>query len=223
MPCGKPLKVVICLNLEFLRGGEVGLGADVVIRSAEMEDGELSFSNGGALSSFVRIGVTDLERSKGLHADRACETALGDFVGFVSNGSILLDGVSTRLVVKCRACLGRRKTDVGAISFCVHVLHTACGHTMSGKIVERHFPFGRICAKIRGAIGQTVSFGMVERLGRVSLDRSRSVRFTHSVFVFDFCAQKVSFISVTFLGGASLGGNVLACEEGGANRLLSVE
>lgn len=83
-------------------------------------------------------------------------------------------------------------------------------------------PFGRICANVSGAMGQTIPFGVVGVVGRLSLSFRPRLRLTESVFLFDFCAQNVSFVSVTRLGGDGLRGKVLACDQGGAKRQLAV-
>lgn len=162
----------------------------------------------------------------GVHAARACAAALGDFGQFVGfeggNESVPFSGVSSGLVVRCRRCLGSGSVYPGDASCCVEGLETVCGHTMRGRLIVRQCPFGRMCANVSGAMGQTIPTGVVQRVHSVSLDRSSSLRCTESLFVFDFCAQKVSFVSVTCLGGDGLRGNFLSCHEGGAGRRLMV-
>ncbi len=174
------------------------------------------------LSAFVISLVRRLGTRKRMHAKRACRYTLGDFVGFHGKRRVLLSRVGRRVVRGCRACLQRGGLDVGAVSFCVHVLETACGQTISGSLAARRRPFQRICAKMRGAAGHTISVRVVGQVGRGRLSGGVSMYCTHSVFLFDFCAHKVSFVSVTCLGGGSLYGNVLACQQGGAKRRLRV-
>lgn len=166
--------------------------------------------------------VTELGYLKGVHASRACATTLEDFDNFVGSARILLCQLGTSLLTRCRTCLGNEKGTPGAVSFCVHVLGTICGHTIRSKLARRQRPFGSICAKIRGAVGQTLSLGSVEHVGKLSLSLGSGLSCTHSVFLFYFCAEKVSFVSVTCLEGGSLRGNALSCHEHGAKRRLFV-
>ncbi len=179
-------------------------------------------SMGSSLFVFVRGLVTLCGGRKRREADRACLDALGDVGQFGGNGSVRLVSVSGRLVVSCRRCLGARNIRRGAVSFCVRHLHTICGGTISRRLVRRGCPFGRVGVKVRGAVGHTVPVGCVGELGTLRLGRFSSGSLTHSVFLFDFCAQNVSFVSVTCLRGDSLGGKALSCEQGGANRGLCV-
>ncbi len=85
-----------------------------------------------------------------------------------------------------------------------------------------HDPFHRICANISGAMGETLPLSMVGGVGKVSLSLGTTLSFTHSVFVVDFCLHNVDFVSVTCLGGSSLGSNCIACHHHGAKRRLAV-
>lgn len=195
---------------------------NVTCSSGGMMSSFMSLGPLGALFKFVRRMVIGLEGLKGVQVSRACATALGDFYHFERRGSITLSGISSSVVVTCRTCLGADKIDLGDSSFCVQGLQTICGHTIRGRLAPRQFPFGRICAKVNGAIGQTIPVGIVGRVGRVSLSCDSSLSFTESVFLFSFCAHKVSLISVTCLEGGSLTGNVLSCHHHGAKRRLFV-
>lgn len=172
----------------------------------------------------VRRRVRHLEKRKGRQAIRACRSTLGDFVGFHSNVSLYFSRVSTSLVRRCRARVhSARRLDHGAASFCVHVLHYICHGTINRKLTLPTSPFRGMCANISGASGETTALASVGRVGRLSLSSRGSLRFTQSVFLFSFCVQKVSFVSLTCLHGGSLGDNFIDCDHHGANGGLVVQ
>lgn len=172
--------------------------------------------------SFTQRLVRRLGGVNGEHATRACAATLGDFLHFQNRQSLLFRRISSGLVIRCRAFLGNVGIYPGSSSFCVHGLHTVCGHTIRERLAIRHCPFGRICANISGAIGHTIPLGMVHQVQSLSLALDPILSCTESLFVFSFCAQKVTFISVTCLGGGSLRGKILICHHRGAKRRLFV-
>lgn len=110
----------------------------------------------------------------------------------------------------------------GDDSFCVQVLHTICGGTMERNLTLRAFPFHRICAKITHAPGHTISRRAVLGLREVSLSSSPTLTLSESVFIFDCYTHKVTFISVTCLGGRGISDKQVACYHRGANRCLAL-
>ncbi len=174
------------------------------------------------LFSCVDEVVSHVDRHKRYNATTGCASTLSDLHRCHHSVSLPLASVAAFLLRSCRDCLHRQGIVVGAVAFCLRVLHTICGHTIHRQLVVSVRPFSTISVSIRRAQGQTLQLRSVGGLRGVIFHHQPTLAFTGSVFLLPFCYHNVSFISTTCLHGDSIHSNFVVCQQEGAGRLVGI-
>lgn len=134
-------------------------------------------------------------------ATTTCRDACTSLTGCVNGGRIGVSRIGRHFMAYCESFLSGGKTARGAVKCCLEGFETLCGLTMGSNLIPPYScPFGRVYAGPYGAMGHTLSQRRVIGLTYLSLRSSTRLGHSLSLFLFNFCTRKVTFISVTCLG-----------------------
>ncbi len=155
--------------------------------------------SGSSFLDFLTVRVRSLRGRGHFNATVYCQGLCGDLLQFRNNRPVPFSHLSCSFLVRCGNFLISEKLLHGSMSCCVHVLQSICGGTYGYQLLREQLSFDSICANISIAQGHTIARRRVIQVLHCSLSRCPTLRFIHSVFVFDCYVHKVPFISITFL------------------------
>lgn len=166
--------------------------------------------NEQSFSQFMENNIAQLKR---LNRERTAETytaTLNSFMRFRKNNDILLDEISSDLMMEYEAYLKAQGVTMNTVSFYMRILRAAYNRTVEKGLTEQRNPFRHVYTGIDKTVKRAIPLKSIKRIKELDLSMKPSLDFARDMFLFSFYTRGMSFIDMAYLRKKDLQNGILS-------------
>lgn len=164
-------------------------------------------------ASFFMFMESVIARLKQLNKVRTAENytaTLNSFVRFCGDKNILLDEISSDLIMEYEAYLKAQGISMNTVSFYMRILRAVYNRAVEKELTEQRNPFRHVYTGIDKTVKRAVPMKAVKRIKNLDLSMKPSLDFARDMFMFSFYTRGMSFIDMAYLKKKDLQNGILA-------------
>jgi len=181
-----------------------GFMADDIVREYnETTDGQFFFR-------FMEEVILNLKR---LNKERTAENytaTLNSFMRFQNDEDVLLDEISSDLMMEYEAYLKGNDLEMNTVSFYMRILRAVYNRAVEKGMTEQHNPFKHVYTGIDKTMKRAISLRNIKRIKELDLSMKPSLEYTRDMFMFSFYTRGMSFIDMAYLKKKDLQNGILS-------------
>ena len=164
-------------------------------------------------ASFVMFMEGVIARLKLLNKIRTAENytaTLNKFVRFCSDKNILLDEISSDLMMEYEAYLKAQGISMNTVSFYMRILRATYNRAVETGLTEQRNPFRHVYTGIDKTVKRAIPTKAVRKIKDLDLSLKPSLDFARDMFMFSFYTRGMSFVDMAYLKKKDLQNGILA-------------
>lgn len=153
-----------------------------------------------------------IARLKLLNKIRTAENytaTLNSFMRFCSGKNILLDEISSDLMLEYEAYLKALGISMNTISFYMRILRAVYNRAVEKGLTERYNPFRHVYTGIDKTVKRAIPMKAVRKIKDLDLSLKPSLNFARDMFMFSFYTRGMSFVDMAYLKKNDLRNGIL--------------
>lgn len=163
--------------------------------------------------SFSRFMEEVITRLKRLGKERTAENytaTLNSFMRFRDGIDVLLDRISSDLMMEYEAYLKKNDIAMNTVSFYMRILRAVYNRAVEKRLTEQQNPFRRVYTGIDKTVKRAISLKEIKRIKVLDLSMKLSLEFARDMFLFSFYTRGMSFIDMAYLKKSDLKNGILS-------------
>lgn len=168
-----------------------------------------------AESRYTLFGFMDevIDQLKRLGKVRTAETytsTLRSFMRFRNGEDIMLDEISSDLMMEYEAFLKSNGVAMNTVSFYNRILRAVYNRAVEKELATQHHPFRHVYTGIDKTVKRAIPLKALKRIKELDLSLKPNLDFTRDMFLFSFYTRGMSFIDMAYLKKTDLQNGVLS-------------
>lgn len=163
--------------------------------------------------SFICFMEETINRLKKLGKIRRSETyraSFNSFMRFREGKDVLLDEISSDLIMKYEYYLKARGVTMNTISFYMRNLRAAYNCAVGKGLTEQSTPFKDVYTGIEKTVKRAIPLEVIRKIKELDLSSSPTLDFARDMFLFSFYTRGMSFIDMAYLKKFDLKNGILS-------------
>lgn len=161
------------------------------------------------LFNFIEELITQMRK---LRKERAVETYIttrNSFRNFRKGQDIMLDEISSDVMMEYQAFLKSQNVSMNTISFYNRILRSIYNRAVEKGLTYHQCPFKYVYTGIDKTVKRAISLQAIKRIRDLDLSGRPSLELARAMFMFSFYTRGMSFIDMAFLKKSDLHNGVL--------------
>ncbi len=179
--------------------------------------------NEQSLSQFMESVIVQLKR---LNRERTAETytaTLNSFMRFRKDNDILLDEISSDLMMEYEAYLKIQGVTMNTVSFYMRILRAVYNRAVEKGLTEQRNPFRHVYTGIDKTVKRAIPLTAIKRIKKLDLSLKPSLDFARDMFLFSFYTRGMLFIDMAYLRKKDLQNGILSYRRRKTGQQLAIE
>ncbi len=163
--------------------------------------------------SFFQFMEGVIVQLKRLNRERTAETytaTLNSFMRFRKDKDVLLDEISSDLMMEYEAYLKAHGVTMNTVSFYMRILRAVYNRAVEKGLTEQRNPFRHVYTGIDKTVKRAIPLNAVRRIKELDLSLKPSLDFARDMFLFSFYTRGMSFIDMAYLRKKDLQNGILS-------------
>ena len=143
--------------------------------------------------------ITQLKR---LNKERTAETytaALNSFASFRKDKDVLLDEISSDLMMEYEVYLKAKGVTMNTVSFYMRILRAVYNRAVEKELISQHNQFKHVYMGVDKTIKRAIPLKAIKQIKNLDLSIKPSLDFARDMFLFSFYTRGMSFIDMAYL------------------------
>ncbi len=166
--------------------------------------------NEQSFSQFMEGVIVQLKR---LNRERTAETytaTLNSFMRFRKDNDVLLDEISSDLMMEYEAYLKAQGVTMNTVSFYMRILRAVYNRVVEKGMTGQRNPFRHVYTGIDKTVKRAIPLKAIKRIKELDLFLKPSLDFARDMFLFSFYTRGMSFIDMAYLKKKDLQNGILS-------------
>ncbi len=166
--------------------------------------------NEQSFSQFIEDVIIQLKR---LNRERTAETytaTLNSFMRFRKGNDILLDEISSDLMMEYEAYLKAQGVTMNTVSFYMRILRAVYNRAVEKGLTGQRNPFRHVYTGIDKTVKRAIPLKAIKRIKELDLSLKPNLDFARDMFLFCFYTRGMSFIDMAYLRKKDLQNGILS-------------
>ncbi len=166
--------------------------------------------NEQSFSQFMESVIVQLKR---LNRERTAETytaTLNSFMRFRKDNDVLLDEISSDLMIEYEAYLKAQGVTMNTVSFYMRILRAVYNRVVEKGMTGQRNPFRHVYTGIDKTVKRAIPLKVIKRIKELDLSLKPSLDFARDMFLFSFYTRGMSFIDMAYLRKKDLQNGILS-------------
>lgn len=184
------------------------------------------FSTQSQCQSFFNFMQSVIAKLKMLSKHRTAEnytTTLNSFMQFRNHEDLLLEEITTDLMMRYEAYLIGRGVTKNTSSFYMRILRAVYNRAVEQELTEQCHPFKHVYTGINKTVKRAISFAAIKRIKALDLSFQPVLGFARDMFMFSFYTRGMSFIDMAYLRKADLKSKVVTYRRHKTGQQLTIK
>lgn len=176
--------------------------------------------------SFKFLMETIIIKLKRLGKERTSETytsALTSFMRFRDGRDLLLEEITSDLMLEYEAWLKSRGVKMNTVSFYNRILRAVYNRAVEKELTLQHYPFKHVYTGIDKTEKRAISLEYIRRIKKLDLSFNPSLDFVRDMFLFSFYTRGMSFVDMAYLKKSDLKNGVLTYRRRKTKQILRIK
>ena len=189
--------------INYFESKQLRYSADDVVSSFQNQAKELS------LFYFMRSIITLLKQMGKLRTSETYQAALKSFMQFRENKDLLLDEITSDMMLMYEAFLRNKGITKNSSSFYMRILRAVYNRAVEKELTQQRFPFKRVYTGIDKTVKRAIPLKMIKQIKNLDLSQNPTLDFARDMFLFSFYTRGMSFIDRAYLKNKDLANGML--------------
>lgn len=172
---------------------------------------------------FMESVIAQLKRLNKVRTAENYVSTLNSFMRFRKDNDILLDEISSDLMMEYEAYLKRQGIMMNTVSFYMRILQAVYNRTVEKGLVEQCNPFKYVYTGIDKTVKRAISLKAIKEIKELNLSLKLSLDFARDMFMFSFYTRGMSFIDMAYLKKKDLQNGILSYRRRKTGQLLFIK
>ncbi len=163
--------------------------------------------------SFFQFMESVIIQLKHLNRERTAETytaTLNSFMRFRKDNDVLLDEISSDLMMEYEAYLKAQGVTMNTVSFYMRILRAVYNRAVEKGLTGQRNPFKHVYTGIDKTVKRAIPLKAIKRIKELDLSLKPSLDFARDMFLFSFYTRGMSFIDMAYLKKKDLQNGILS-------------
>lgn len=197
----RDMKQLNAIIVELESNGNRFTADDVVRKFQETVNGHMFFG-------FMDDVISQLKRLGKVRTAETYTSTLHSFMRFRNGDDIMLEEISSDLMMEYEAFLRFHGVTMNTISFYNRILRAVYNRAVEKGLTAQCYPFKHVYTGIDKTVKRAVTLKTIRRIKE--LDLKPSLDFARDMFLFSFYTRGMSFIDMAYLKKSDLHNGVLS-------------
>lgn len=189
--------------IQALEHQGVGYTADDIVTQFYNKAKEQSFFN------FMNGVISQLNMLGRVRTSETYRATLKSFASFRKERDVMLEDISSDMMLLYEAWLKRREVSLNTISFYMRILRATYNRAVEKKLTLQCFPFKHVYTGVEKTAKRAISFKYLKKIKELKLTAGSSLDFSRDMFLFSFYTRGMSFVDMAYLKKKDLQNGVL--------------
>lgn len=176
---------------------------DVVSKFQETVNGHMFFG-------FMDDVISQLKRLGKVRTAETYTSTLHSFMRFRNGDDIMLEEISSDLMMEYEAFLKLHGVTMNTISFYNRILRAVYNRAVEKGLTAQCYPFKHVYTGIDKTVKRAVTLKTIRRIKELDLSLKPGLDFARDMFLFSFYTRGMSFIDMAYLKKSDLHNGVLS-------------
>lgn len=176
---------------------------DVVRKFQETVNGHMFFG-------FMDDVISQLKRLGKVRTAETYTSTLHSFMRFRNGDDIMLEEISSDLMMEYEAFLKLHGVTMNTISFYNRILRAVYNRAVEKRLTGQCYPFKHVYTGIDKTVKRAVTLKTIRRIKELDLSLKPNLDFARDMFLFSFYTRGMSFIDMAYLKHTDLQNGVLS-------------
>lgn len=181
-----------------------GFTADDVVRKFQ------ETANGHMFFGFMDDVISQLKRLGKVRTAETYTSTLHSFMRFRNGDDIMLEEISSDLMMEYEAFLKLHGVTMNTISFYNRILRAVYNRAVEKGLTAQCYPFKHVYTGIDKTVKRAVTLKTIRRIKELDLSLKPGLDFARDMFLFSFYTRGMSFIDMAYLKNTDLHNGVLS-------------
>ena len=175
--------------------------------------------------TFFRFMDDVINQLKHLGRVRTAETytsTLHSFMRFRGGEDVMLDEISSDLMMEYEAFLKSNGVTMNTVSFYMRILRAVYNRAVEKGMTTQCYPFKHVYTGIDKTVKRAVPLKAIKRIKELDLSLKPSLVFARDMFLFSFYTRGMSFIDMAYLRKDDLQNGILSYRRRKTGQRMSV-
>lgn len=199
----RDMKQLNAIIVELESYGNRFTADDVVRKFQETANGHMFFG-------FMDDVISQLKRLGKVRTAETYTSTLHSFMRFRNGDDIMLEEISSDLMMEYEAFLKFHGVTMNTISFYNRILRAVYNRAVEKGLTAQCYPFKHVYTGIDKTVKRAVTLKTIRRIKELDLSLKPSLDFARDMFLFSFYTRGMSFIDMAYLKNTDLHNGVLS-------------
>ncbi|MBO5181298.1 MAG: site-specific integrase [Paraprevotella sp.] len=166
--------------------------------------------NGHMFFGFMDDVISQLKRLGKVRTAETYISTLHSFMRFRNGDDIMLEEISSDLMMEYEAFLKSHGVTMNTISFYNRILRAVYNRAVEKGLTAQCYPFKHVYTGIDKTVKRAVTLKTIRRIKELDLSLKPNLDFARDMFLFSFYTRGMSFIDMAYLKKSDLHNGVLS-------------
>ena len=159
----------------------------------------LRYSNEYSLFNFMESMIVTLKQRNQLRTAETYKAALNSFKKFRKNEDIMLDAITSDMMLSYESHLKHKGNTPNTISFYMRILRAVYNNAVDNEVIENRNPFRKVFTGAEKTIKRALNLTTIKKIKNLDLSLSPKTDFARDMFMMSFYLRGMSFIDMAYL------------------------
>ena len=159
----------------------------------------LRYSNEYSLFNFMESMIVTLKQRNQLRTAETYKAALNSFKKFRINEDVMLDTITSDMMLSYESHLKHRGNTPNTISFYIRILRAVYNNAVDNEVIENRNPFRKVFTGAEKTIKRALNLTTIKKIKNLDLSLSPKTDFARDMFMMSFYLRGMSFIDMAYL------------------------
>jgi len=159
----------------------------------------LRYSNEYSLFNFMQSMIVTLKQRNQLRTAETYKAALNSFKKFRINEDVMLDTITSDMMLSYESHLKHRGNTPNTISFYMRILRAVYNNAVDNEVIENRNPFRKVFTGAEKTIKRALNLTTIKKIKNLDLSLSPKTDFARDMFMMSFYLRGMSFIDMAYL------------------------
>ncbi len=166
-------------------------------------------ANEQSLFNFMRDIIFQLKQMGKHRTSETYYATLKSFMQFREDRDILLDDISSDLILMYEAYLLGKGITRNSSSFYIRILRAVYNRAVEKELTLQRFPFKHVYTGIDKTVKRAISLKAIKHIKNLDLSLNPTLDFARDIFLFSFYTRGMSFIDMAYMKKKDLVNGIL--------------
>ncbi len=162
------------------------------------------YSNEYSLFNFMQSMIVTLKQRNQIRTSETYKAALNSFKKFRNNEDMMLDAITSDMMLSYESHLKHRGNTPNTISFYMRILRAVYNNAADNEIIENRNPFRKVFTGAEKTIKRALNLSTIKQIKNLDLSLSPKTDFARDMFMMSFYLRGMSFIDMAYLRKSDL-------------------